>query len=88
MTIHLDTTNNQTLCRCDMCGLVHATDQANGVVPADWMTGHLWLDVSLSEQKQFPITFCPDCRSHLLAGTVWVVAEPAAPEEPAELEEA
>lgn len=61
MTIHLDPENDQTLCKCDVCGLVDVTANANGVVPAGWGTGHLWLDVSLSEQRQTPLCFCASC---------------------------
>lgn len=51
---------------CNTCAVVITTDKPNGVVPNDWMTGHLWLDISLSEQKQVPLCFCPECKPRVL----------------------
>lgn len=61
MAIYLDEENNQTICECDICGVRDATTWANGVVCENWGTGHLWLDVSLTEQVQKPLCFCPSC---------------------------
>lgn len=79
MTIHLDPENDQTLCKCDVCGLVEATGKANGVVPAGWGTGHLWLDVSLSEQRQTPLCFCAGCMPAVV-GAASISIAPNAPE--------
>lgn len=65
MPIILDTQNDRTIIRCESCDLSAATEKANGIVPSDWMTGHLWLDMSLSEQRQTPLCFCPDCAASI-----------------------
>lgn len=61
MSIYLDEPNGLTICKCDGCGETQSSTPANGVVSPGWMTGHLWLDIELSRQKQFPICFCPTC---------------------------
>jgi len=43
-------------------------------VPEGWMTGQLWLDLSLAEQKQIPICFCSDCRDLVAAANVIQIA--------------
>lgn len=68
--IYLDEPNEQTICACDRCGLTEATSKADGKAPADWMTGQLWLDVSLSQQRQTPICFCPDCAEVIVDATM------------------
>ncbi|SEI10211.1 hypothetical protein [Paracoccus alkenifer] len=67
--IYLDNESHQTICACDRCGVTEATDRADGVAVAGWMTGHLWLDVSLSEQRQSPLCFCPDCSARMRSAT-------------------
>jgi len=57
--IYIDKT--KTILVCDRCGEQEKTDQPNGVVPKEWMTGHLWMDISLSTQKQIPLCFCSTC---------------------------
>ncbi|MDP0925720.1 hypothetical protein Q0601_00900 [Paracoccus onubensis] len=59
-----------TVCTCDCCGLVEATDEANGVAVEGWGSGHLWLDVSLAEQRQTPLCFCPACNPGILSAPV------------------
>lgn len=74
MTIHIDEEANQTLCRCDHCGATESTNRGNGVAVAGWMTGHLWLDISLSEQKQIPICFCPACSEAMkIPGSLYTI---------------
>lgn len=51
---------------CDVCGFEEVTNKPNGVVPSNWGTGQIWLDVSLSEQKQYPICFCEVCKPSVL----------------------
>jgi len=63
--IAIDNENRRTVCECDRCGAQAATERADGVIPDGWMTGHLWLDISLGEQRQHPLCFCPDCRAVL-----------------------
>lgn len=67
--IYLDQDADQTICACDRCGVTEATGRADGVAPADWMTGQLWLDISLSEQRQSPICFCPGCAGRMRNAT-------------------
>ncbi|SDL37413.1 hypothetical protein [Paracoccus chinensis] len=67
--IYLDKPGGQTICVCDRCGLTNATDTANGVVVEGWMTGQLWLDISLAEQRQTPLCFCPACAPTMHAAT-------------------
>lgn len=55
---------------CDICGYSTETARPDGVVPAGWMTGHLWLDISLSEQRQTPLCFCPTCAPSIVSGLV------------------
>lgn len=52
---------HSTMVTCDTCGAVIETARADGVVPSDWTTGHLWVDISLTEQRQVPLCFCPTC---------------------------
>ena len=76
MTIHIDEPNFKTVVLCDVCGATAETTRPDGVVPPDWATGHLWLDISLTEQRQTPICFCPECGPGILsATTVRLVAE-------------
>lgn len=89
--ITTDRENNVTLVRCENCGSEVVTDKADGVIPSEWMTGQLWLDVSMGEQKQWPICFCPTCKPHVIStlrfvltvGEEVVTAEPVT-EEPTE----
>lgn len=67
--IYLDKDSGQTICACDRCGVNEATGRADGVAPANWMTGQLWLDISLSEQRQSPICFCADCADRMRVAT-------------------
>lgn len=46
---------------CNGCGAAASTDRADGVVPMDWGTGQLWIDLRLDTMRQIPICFCPDC---------------------------
>lgn len=55
-------TTDNTIAICDTCSAQFVSNIANGVIPATWMTGQLWLDISLAEQRQTPICFCPDCK--------------------------
>lgn len=55
--------DNKTVVQCDVCGIQEETAVPNGVAPASWMTGQLWLDMSLTEQKQRAICFCVSCRT-------------------------
>lgn len=78
--IYLDIPNAQTLCLCDRCGVVADTMKADGVVPPDWLTGHFFLDISLSEQRQKPLCFCPECAPAILgAETIQISAAPWEP---------
>lgn len=79
--IYLDQTSDQTICLCDRCGVTEATTRADGVVVDGWMTGHFFLDISLSEQRQKPLCFCPDCTPVML--DVVTIQVSAAPWEPA-----
>ena len=67
-------TDEDTELTCDTCAVVMTTGKPNGVVPDGWMTGHLWLDISLSEQRQFPLCFCPECGPRVLTDLVFVLA--------------
>nr|WP_319250511.1 hypothetical protein [uncultured Celeribacter sp.] len=63
---------------CDMCGVISTEDGLSGVIPSGWMSGHLWLDVSLSEQRQIPLCFCPNCMGAMSeAATVQISATSA-----------
>lgn len=62
-----------TLVTCDICASSVTTSKPNGVVPDDWMTGHLWIDISLSEQRQIPLCFCPDCKPRVLTDLALVL---------------
>ena len=68
--IYIDKDSDQTVCVCDRCALTVATSRANGVVAEGWMTGNLWLDISLTEQRQTPLCFCPDCAPVIRAAEV------------------
>lgn len=56
---------NTTKINCEICNYEVITEKNDGVVPSDWMTGQLWLDKSLSEQHQRPLSFCPTCKVYL-----------------------
>lgn len=75
MAIKLAEAEGTTYCECDRCRTVVGTGKADGVAPADWLTGQLWIDVSLSEQKQTPIVFCGDCREAILAANDFTITE-------------
>jgi len=78
--IYLDKDSDQTICACDRCGVTEATDRADGVAVAGWMTGQLWLDISLSDQRQIPLCFCADCVPQITsASTIQVSAAPWGP---------
>ena len=68
MAIFIDKPGNRTVCICDFCGAGAETDIANGVVVEDWMTGHLWLDLSMSEQRHDALAFCPSCAAGVRGG--------------------
>lgn len=51
---------------CDICKFEETTSIPNGVVPSTWATGQLWIDISLSEQRQYPLCFCSTCKPRLL----------------------
>lgn len=68
MAIFIDKPGNRTVCICDFCGAGGETDIANGVVVEDWMTGHLWLDLSMSEQRHDALAFCPSCAAGVRGG--------------------
>lgn len=65
MPVYLDKTTDQTIVRCDCCLDIAATDRADGVYPEGWASGNLWIDLSLSKQRQIPIAFCPACASSI-----------------------
>ncbi|MDO5621907.1 MAG: hypothetical protein Q4G24_10600 [Paracoccus sp. (in: a-proteobacteria)] len=67
--IYLDQDGNQTICECDRCGTVGATDRANGVIVDGWGSGQLWVDISLAEDRQMPLCFCPACAPVIRAAT-------------------
>lgn len=50
-----------TLATCNGCGFEAATDRPDGMLPPDWGTGQLWIDLRLDTMRQIPICFCPDC---------------------------
>ena len=66
MSIYLDTANQQTVVVCDKCKAREVTTVMDGVVPHGWLTGQLWLDISLSQIKQIPLCFCQSCRDRML----------------------
>lgn len=76
MTITIDSEAPATRLRCDCCKTAAATDRADGRVPPDWGTGQLWLDISLSEQRQVALCFCPDCFPALRSGSLTLTADP------------
>jgi len=55
-------TEDATIAVCEVCGTTESTTKPDGVVPANWMTGQLWIDASLAEQFQRPLCFCPTCK--------------------------
>lgn len=61
MPVYIDDENFATVCACDWCGAMTQTNRGDGVVPAGWTTGQLWLTVSLQEEKQVPLVFCEVC---------------------------
>lgn len=61
MPILLDHQGDETICRCDTCGIEARTARANGVCAPGWGTGQLWIDISLAAQVQRPLCFCPTC---------------------------
>ena len=61
MPIFLDHQTDETICRCDTCGIEARTARANGVSAPGWGTGQLWIDISLSSQVQRPLCFCETC---------------------------
>jgi hypothetical protein len=73
--------DGQTHVSCDVCKATISTDRADGVVPSEWMTGHLWLDISLSMQKQTPLCFCPVCRVNIADQWRIVVGREPEPEQ-------
>lgn len=73
--IHVDKAENKTVASCDVCGAQEVSDVANGVIPLDWMTGQLWLDLSLAEQKQTAICFCPECKPHIASSLRMIIAK-------------
>lgn len=66
MSIYLNEPDDTTVSVCDICEAQEITQRASGVAPAEWMTGQLWLDISLSEQKQQVLCFCPECKPRVL----------------------
>lgn len=73
MAIYLDTGNDATICTCNACGEVVTTSKANGIVPEGWGTGHLWLDVSINQQRQVPMAWCPACAAAVMAAEAHTV---------------
>lgn len=59
--IYVNKDAGETVSKCDVCGEVSVSSTPNGVAPEGWMTGQLWLDVSLTQQRQTPICFCTTC---------------------------
>lgn len=53
---------------CDNCQAGAPVNQMTGALPNTWLTGQLWVDVSLSQQRQFPLCWCPDCKGSILDG--------------------
>jgi len=81
MAIHVYTAENSTVVHCDKCGAAEATNMGNGLAPLDWVTGQLWIDVSIQQQKQTPICFCPTCGPLIISAdklqilNVWVASD-------------
>lgn len=65
--IILNKLNNTTVITCETCDAQVTTGMADGVVPSDWMTGQLWLDTTVNEQRQRPICFCPSCKPYVMS---------------------
>lgn len=61
MSIITDTENSVTTCTCDCCGEIHSTAKSDGLVPAGWTTGQLWIDLSQNVMRQLPLAFCEAC---------------------------
>ena len=76
--IYVDQQAGMTVCSCDRCGVIHATEVTTGVVPDGWLTGQFLLDVSLSEQRQTPICFCLECREAILGATALQISASSA----------
>lgn len=66
MPIYSDVDTDSTVCICDCCSAEQRTAKANGVVPADWGTGQLWIDISLSDIKNMPLCFCATCKERFV----------------------
>lgn len=69
MTIMLDNENGLTILSCDGCGMVKTKSPADGVVPDDWISGQIWIDLDLSRQRQVPICFCKECGAGITMAT-------------------
>lgn len=80
MAIYIDKENNQTICICDICGAASSTESPNGVVTEGWGTGQLWIDISLTEEKQVPLTFCPTCTEPVKQSTNYSLVIPSVEE--------
>ena len=59
MSIHRD--GSVLLAQCDTCGVIEEVKDDRGRLPPAWATGQLWIDLSMSEQRQIPLCFCPAC---------------------------
>jgi|GEM_PF-4363802 len=77
MTLTIDSVAPATRLQCDCCKVTAATDRADGRVPPDWGTGQLWVDISLSEQRQVALCFCPDCWPTVLSGSLTLHPDPS-----------
>lgn len=69
--IYLDSGHNRTISICEICGLEDSIAGASGSTPPEWGSGQLWLDISLSDQKSFPICFCPACKIDAFTATAF-----------------
>lgn len=60
--------DGQIVANCDNCQAEASVNQMTGALPTTWLSGQLWIDVSLSQQRQFPLCWCPDCKLSILGG--------------------
>jgi hypothetical protein len=70
-------TQAKAIATCDACGISVQINPATGIVPAEWMTGQLWLDLSLSQQMQRPLCFCQNCKPGIPDSLQFVVGTQA-----------
>jgi hypothetical protein len=85
MPIITDKPNRKTICICDRCGKTEETDVADGVTISGWLTGQLWIDLSLSQQRQQAINFCLECNDYIANATTIKINGDGATEAKAEV---